>query len=361
MSTLYLNGVIHSVSDPYATAMIVEDGLIAWVGADDSAERMLRATGASDPHTVDLRGALVTPAFVDSWSTSGAEGTAAAERGVFLTAGPHGSGAQVAYQQVGSTGVGGLDDGCAGWALNAGSAGGEGPDQGAVLSVEDALQVLGAATERRIQTVVVPQDARAAASLVDGLSALAGSQGPAALGRVRHRLVWNGPLSPEQVQALSGLSVSVTLVPDEDGSVTVPVGGLLAAGVPVSWGSGARAADPWALVRAVLEHAEPDERISARGGFTVATRSGLRVLPDGAVDPAVQMAGRLAPSSPATFAVWDVDSLSVQAPDGRVSAWSTDTRAGTPLLPVLDAQTAPPTLRATVVGGTTVHGSPDRG
>ncbi len=67
------------------------------------------------------------------------------------------------------------------------------------------------------------------------------------------------------------------------------------------------------------------------------------------------MAGRLAPSSPATFAVWEVEALSVQAPDGRVSAWSTDTRAGTPLLPVLDAETAEPRLLATVVGGATVH------
>lgn len=69
MSTLYLNGVIHSVADPYATAMIVDHGMITWVGADDSAERMLRATGVTHHETVDLQGALVTPAFVDSWST----------------------------------------------------------------------------------------------------------------------------------------------------------------------------------------------------------------------------------------------------------------------------------------------------
>ncbi|MEV6303515.1 amidohydrolase family protein [Actinoplanes sp. NPDC051861] len=54
----YLNGRIYSPADPRATAMLVRGGTIEWLG--DSA-----AAPAAD-HTVDLDGALVTPAFVDA-------------------------------------------------------------------------------------------------------------------------------------------------------------------------------------------------------------------------------------------------------------------------------------------------------
>lgn len=354
MSTLYLNGVIHSVSDPYATAVIVEDGMISWVGADDSADRMLRATGASTPETVDLAGTLLAPAFVDSWSTADAD-TPPAGHGVFFTAGPGATGHQVSYRTVTSaTEIPTDDDATTGWAL---TVAGQNPPAGS-LAPTQALEVLRAATERGTQVVLDARDQAAADALITGVAQLGQDLGTTALGRTTHRLVWNGALNEDQIQVLSTHGVSVTVVPDAEGVITTPVGALLAAGVIVSWGSGDAAPNPWGAVRALLEHAESDQRISARGGFTVTTRSGLRVLPAGSVDPQAQMAGRLAPSSPATFAIWEVESLSVQAPDGRVSAWSTDTRAGTPLLPVLDAQTAAPVLVSTVVSGTTVHGAP---
>ncbi|MGH3656102.1 MAG: amidohydrolase [Micromonosporaceae bacterium] len=57
-TTAYRGGRIHSPADPRATAMLVEDGRIAWLGADSEAP--------SGSVTVDLDGALVTPAFVDA-------------------------------------------------------------------------------------------------------------------------------------------------------------------------------------------------------------------------------------------------------------------------------------------------------
>lgn len=51
-------GRVHSPADEGATALLVRDGVIAWVGRDDGAPT---AGGA-----VDLAGALVTPAFVDA-------------------------------------------------------------------------------------------------------------------------------------------------------------------------------------------------------------------------------------------------------------------------------------------------------
>jgi predicted amidohydrolase YtcJ len=57
-STLYRSGRIYSAADPQATALVVRDGRIAWLGAD--------ADAPSSEVTVDLDGALVTPAFVDA-------------------------------------------------------------------------------------------------------------------------------------------------------------------------------------------------------------------------------------------------------------------------------------------------------
>jgi len=56
---LYRNGRVHSPADPNATALLVRDGTIAWLGPDAD------APGGAD-ETVDLAGRLVAPAFVDS-------------------------------------------------------------------------------------------------------------------------------------------------------------------------------------------------------------------------------------------------------------------------------------------------------
>lgn len=61
-STLYRNGVVHSAADPFAEAILVDDGVVAWLGAEDTAAGL----AARADHVVDLDGALVTPGFVDS-------------------------------------------------------------------------------------------------------------------------------------------------------------------------------------------------------------------------------------------------------------------------------------------------------
>ena len=61
MTTLLLNGRVHSPAMPDATAMAVTDGVIAWVGADDVGRQQF-----PDAKIVDLDGGFVAPAFVDS-------------------------------------------------------------------------------------------------------------------------------------------------------------------------------------------------------------------------------------------------------------------------------------------------------
>jgi predicted amidohydrolase YtcJ len=57
-STVYTGGRLYSAADPRATAMLVRSGTVAWLGQDADAP-------AADV-TVELGGALVTPAFVDA-------------------------------------------------------------------------------------------------------------------------------------------------------------------------------------------------------------------------------------------------------------------------------------------------------
>ncbi|SEH76525.1 hypothetical protein SAMN04489835_3831 [Mycolicibacterium rutilum] len=61
MTTLLLNGRVHSPSMPDATALAVRNGVIAWLGSDDVGRAQF-----PDAQIVDLEGAFVAPSFVDS-------------------------------------------------------------------------------------------------------------------------------------------------------------------------------------------------------------------------------------------------------------------------------------------------------
>ena len=58
--TLYRRGRVHSPDDPFATALLVEDTTIAWVGQEAAADALTADV------TVDLESAWVAPAFVDA-------------------------------------------------------------------------------------------------------------------------------------------------------------------------------------------------------------------------------------------------------------------------------------------------------
>ncbi|NEC48456.1 amidohydrolase, partial [Actinospica acidiphila] len=57
-TVLLRRGEVHSPADPFATAMVVERGQVAWVGSEGAADAF--ADGVDE--VVDLDGALVTPA-----------------------------------------------------------------------------------------------------------------------------------------------------------------------------------------------------------------------------------------------------------------------------------------------------------
>ncbi|MFJ7333356.1 amidohydrolase [Streptomyces sp. NPDC101110] len=71
-TVLLRRGEVHSPADPFATAMVVERGQIAWVGSEGAADGF--ADGVDE--VVDLDGALVTPAFTDAHVHTTATGLA---------------------------------------------------------------------------------------------------------------------------------------------------------------------------------------------------------------------------------------------------------------------------------------------
>jgi predicted amidohydrolase YtcJ len=73
-TVLLRRGEVHSPADPFATAMVVERGQVAWVGSEGAADAF--ADGVDE--VVDLDGALVTPAFTDAHVHTTATGLALA-------------------------------------------------------------------------------------------------------------------------------------------------------------------------------------------------------------------------------------------------------------------------------------------
>jgi predicted amidohydrolase YtcJ len=69
---LLRGGHVYTPADPFATALLVQDGQVAWVGSESAADSYARDAVA----VADLAGALVTPAFVDAHVHTTATGLA---------------------------------------------------------------------------------------------------------------------------------------------------------------------------------------------------------------------------------------------------------------------------------------------
>ena len=208
--------------------------------------------------------------------------------------------------------------------------------------------------------------------VADGLRQAAAQVGRDALRAARHRLEHLEMPDGDDVELLADLGVVASVQPAFDAAWGGPEGmyaqrlgveraatlnpfaPMLARGVVLALGSDAPVTplDPWGAVRAASWHTHGAYRISVRAAFAAHTRGGRRAARDEARQPGV-----LAVGAPATYAVWEPGPLVVQAPDGRVAAWSTDPRSGTPPLPDLAAQA--PRCWRTVRDGVAIHDSGD--
>jgi predicted amidohydrolase YtcJ len=131
-----------------------------------------------------------------------------------------------------------------------------------------------------------------------------------------------------------------------------PFATMMAAGMTVALGSDSPVTPfaPWEAVRACVNHHDESQRVSARSAFLAHTRGGWRAA-------GFDDRGYLDLGLPATFAVWEVGDLVVQAPDQRIQTWSTDPRSGTPGLPDVSPGAPAPVCLRTVVRGRTVFDS----
>jgi predicted amidohydrolase YtcJ len=108
--------------------------------------------------------------------------------------------------------------------------------------------------------------------------------------------------------------------------------------------------DPWATIRAAVNHHTLDSSISARAAFAAATRGGWR-----AAGAAHALMGSLVPGAPASYAVWDIGELEASVSSAAVRRWSTDSRSRVPVLPRLSPTDPLPRCRQTVHRGTVIY------
>lgn len=210
--------------------------------------------------------------------------------------------------------------------------------------------------------------------VVDGLVAASDDVGIAAIRGARHRLEHLEMPGPEQLRVLAELGIVASVQPAFDAAWGGPEGmyaqrlgadraatlnpfaAMLAGGLALAFGSDAPVTplDPWGAVRAATEHTNPRHAISARAAFAAHTRGGRRAAREEHLRPGV-----LVVDAPATYAIWAPGPLVIQAPDGRVAAWSTDPRSGTPPLPDLSA--GAPACWRTVRDGVTIFDAGELG
>lgn len=226
----------------------------------------------------------------------------------------------------------------------------------AFMQPDDVAAHLGAATSAGMQAGFHVIGDEGLDTVISGLEKTAAAHGIEKVRAARHRLEHVEMADDDAIRSLVHFGAIVSAQPGFDALWGAPgglyeqrlgsnrylpmnrVGSLLGQGVPVCLGSDSPVTrmSPWQSVRACVAHASESERISARAAFIAHTRAGWRAA--GASNP---LLGQLVPGAPASYAIWEVDELMVQTPDSRVQSWSTDPRAGTPLLPALDTGSEP--------------------
>jgi len=426
-STLYSNGFVHSSADPFAEALLVDDGTVVWLGTDDSAETVLDQVD----EVVDLDGAIITPAFVDAHIDLLATGMAmsrtspdqtlddterlslcrralryAASHGVAAVhdmASPVHDTCTRLQELVEATATPGSDlplvvgfwgqlceDAAAAADLRAQApsvrgvwAAVDGPfsshtawlhepyaDQPTcgepLVTAEQVAAHVAAATNAGLQASLWAVGDAAVDEVLLGVRQAADLLGASPVVGARHRVEHLGLADEEALSQMASLGLTASVQPSceaawgyvaavlvgERADRLYPLADLARAGVPTGFGSASPLApiDPWIGVRSAFTHHQSAQRVSARAAFRSATRGGWRL--SGADWTG---AGELRVGAPAHLAIWRADELVVQSADGRLSAWSADARAGTPMLPSLAPNATPPVCLRTVRSGITLY------
>jgi hypothetical protein len=238
------------------------------------------------------------------------------------------------------------------------------------LGAEQICNHITAVTRAGVQAGFHVIGDRAMDEFMLGLRAAVDVEGVAAIRGAGHRLEHAEMIDAPALAGLVLLGVHLSMQPAFDAAWGGPEGmyaarlgtgragalnpfaDVAAAGIPIAFGSDSPVTrlDPWAAVRAAITHHQPDQRISARAAFRAHTRGGWR-----AAGLEHTGAGEIRVGASAHLAVWRAEHLAVQGSGTVSSRWSTDARAGTPLLPDLGPQAVPPVCVRTVRDGVVIH------
>ncbi|WP_432485135.1 amidohydrolase [Kineococcus esterisolvens] len=341
-------GAVHEMSGPALAPPGDLAALVALAGPGSAAER---ARGREPlPDVVPYHAqALTDPGAVDDLLA------AFAERGVRLA----GVGGDLSVDGSLGSRTAALSDGYADAPGSRGSL---------HLDVDAVRAHLAACTRAGVQAAFHAIGDAALHVLAEALVRVADELGVAAVAARGHRVEHAVAADAGVVAVLGRLGVGVSAQPAFDATWGGPGGlyeqrlgreraaalhpfaALAVAGVPLALGSDSPVTplDPWAAVRAAAFPHREEHAISVRAAFLAHTRGGHRLA--GLGHPGV-----LRPGAPATYAVWEAGDLVVQAPDRRLSGWSTDARSGTPGLPDLTPGTPAPRCLRTAVEGVVVH------
>lgn len=387
MSTrIFVDGSVYSPVDPYATAMLVEDGFVRWVGSDSGA----RSIADESATITELDGALLTPAFARALApVAGKEAPEILDYlQAYRAAGYHThtllAGMEDVPDLVSALSYYNAEHGVPDIRLILNATGVETDE---LISAIKALRPLteGERAIKGLQLVgisVAPTEAPAAAQVAEDAALLLSidastsfaDAADAALTARKNR-PWlpirldaaistpQDPITDEYLTQLAEARINLGLSvcePEEDETANDTVQALLAhaggearesvasvasvarranaAGTSIALGSDAQLYAPgaWSLIRELVND---EHGISARSAFAALTRGVYRLAHE--ENP---FTGQLTPDTPAYVAQWRVEALMVQAPDSRVASWSTDPRARIPLLPVLDEDSPLPIL-----------------
>jgi hypothetical protein len=188
----------------------------------------------------------------------------------------------------------------------------------------DAEQVgahVAACTEVGVQAGFHVIGDAAADTLADGLRRAARRSSPAAVRARAHRVEHLEMVDAAQMATLAELGVIASVQPvfdawwggpsgmyvdrlgDERARAMNPFAALLAAGVPLAFGSDAPVTPlgPWAAVRAAIGHRTAGSGVPEEVALVAHTTGGHR-----AAGESSPLAGRLVPGAPASYAVWEL-------------------------------------------------------
>ncbi|WP_026306695.1 amidohydrolase [Smaragdicoccus niigatensis] len=238
------------------------------------------------------------------------------------------------------------------------------------LSDDAVRQHIRACTEACVQAGFHAIGDAAIGAVTRGFEAAIEEFGSAAVAACHHRVEHAVMIAEEHIRVLALAGVIASVQPGfehafggANGSyarrigadrarAVMPFAPMVAAGIPIAIGSDAPVTplDPWAAVKAAVNHRTPGFAISPRAAFGGATRGGWRAagVRDG-------VSGTLVPGAPASFAVWEPTELIVSTPKDAVQRWSTDPRSLVPPLPPLGADSVAPRCLRTVRAGRTIY------